>query len=107
MKPGLRKWDDIMIEQHGKVGYERRKREMDEEIAQEDLELNLRAVRELVGKTQAELADATGTSQGEVSTAERRHDHLVSTLRRYVEALGGELEVIARFGDKSVRLRGV
>ena len=45
--------------------------------------------------------------QSEVSKAERRDDHLLSTLRRYIEALGGELEVVARFGDKSVRLKGV
>jgi hypothetical protein len=36
-------------------------------------------------------------SQGEVSAIERRTDHYVSTLRRYVTAMGGELEIIARF----------
>ncbi len=107
MKPGFRKWDDVMVEEYGREGWERRKRDLDKDLAREDLEMNLRAVRELIGKTQVEVALAAGTSQGEISTAERRSDHLVSTLKRYVEALGGELEVIARFGDKSVRLRGV
>lgn len=79
----------------------------DQKIEKELLELNLRAVRQLAGKTQAELAETAGTSQGEISEAERRKDHLVSTLRRYVEALGGELEVLARFGDRTVKLRGV
>ncbi|MEE9263533.1 MAG: type II toxin-antitoxin system RelE/ParE family toxin [Vicinamibacteria bacterium] len=37
----------------------------------------------------------------------RRENHLVSTLRRYVEALGGELEIVASFGDKRVRLQGI
>jgi transcriptional regulator with XRE-family HTH domain len=64
-------------------------------------------MRELIGKTQADLAEEAKTSQGEISEAERRKDHLVSTLRRYVKALGGELEVIARFGDRSVKLHGV
>jgi hypothetical protein len=34
-------------------------------------------------------------------------DFRLSTLKRYVEALGGELEVVAAFGDKRVRLRAV
>ena len=73
----------------------------------EVLEMNLRALRELLGKTQAELADTSRMSQSELSRTERREDHLLSTLRHYVESLGGELEVIANFGDKRVRLRGV
>jgi hypothetical protein len=73
----------------------------------EILELNLKAVRELLGKTQAELAEAASISQAELSRAERRDDHRLSTLRRYIEALGGELEVIAKFGDKMVKLHGV
>ncbi len=69
--------------------------------------MDLKAVRELVGKTQAEVAAVADISQAELSRAEKREDHLLSKLRRYVEALGGELEVIARFGDKTVSLRGV
>ena len=104
---GYHKWKDIVEKRHGPGSYERIAGEAAAEIEREDLEMNLKAVRELVGKTQVELAEDAGISQSEVSTAERRKDHLVSTLRRYVEALGGELEVIARFGDKSVKLRGV
>ena len=69
--------------------------------------MNLLAVRELLGKTQVQLARKAKMSQADLSKTERRTDHLLSTLRRYVEALGGELDVIARFGDKQVRLRGV
>ncbi len=76
-------------------------------VEKELLEMNLRALRELVGKTQVELAEITEMSQSDISKAERRTDHLFSTLRRYIEALGGELEVTASFGDKRVRLRGV
>jgi hypothetical protein len=71
------------------------------------LEMDLRAVRELAGKTQVDVAKATKMAQSDVSKAEHREDHRLSTLRRYIEALGGELEVIAKFGDKRVRLRGV
>jgi hypothetical protein len=71
------------------------------------LEVNLRAVRELAGKTQVEAAKAAGMAQSDISEVERRDDHLVSTLRRYVEALGGKLQIVAQFGDKSLRLKGV
>jgi hypothetical protein len=43
-------------------------------------------------------------SQAEVSRFESREDHLLSSLRRYVEALGGTLEVWAVFDDRKVRL---
>ena len=75
------------------------------EVEQDLLEMDLRAMRELLGKSQAELAKAVEMSQSEVSRLERREDYRVSTLRRVVEALGGELEIIANFGDKRVRLR--
>lgn len=52
-----------------------------------------------------EVAEAVAMSQPEVSRLERRDDFLLSTLKKYVEALGGELEVFATFGDKRVRLR--
>ena len=73
----------------------------------EVLEMNLRAMRDLIGRTQEDLAHLENIAQGEISKVERRSDHLVSTLRRYVEALGGELEIIAPFNDKSIKLRGV
>lgn len=70
-------------------------------------EQTLRELREFAGKTQAQVSEATAMSQGAVSLVERREDHLLSTLRSYVQALGGELEVVARFGDKSIRLKHV
>ncbi len=81
--------------------------ETDRRVEQEIIDLNLRALRELVGKTQVDVAAQADLSQSDVSKIERRQDHRLSTLRRYVEALGGELEVIARFGDKSIKLHGV
>ena len=73
-------------------------------IKQKVLEMDLRELRERRGKTQAELAELIEMSQGEVSRAERRDDHLVSTLRSIVEALGGKLEVTAVFDDERVNL---
>src|SRR5262245_11407292 len=81
--------------------------EIDREVERELLEMDMRAVRELVGKTQTDVAEAADMAQSEVSRLERRQDVRLSTLQRYVQALGGELEVFASFGDKRVRLRAV
>jgi transcriptional regulator with XRE-family HTH domain len=59
-------------------------------------------IREAVGKTQVELAAELGLGQGSVSKIESAADMYLSTLRRYVEALGGELEVLARFPEGTV-----
>ncbi len=76
----------------------------DESARLEVMELSLQALRESLGKTQVELAEALEVSQSELSASERREDRLISTLRRYVEALGGELEVCALVGGKRIRL---
>jgi len=47
--------------------------------------------------TQETLAETLDMTQGEVSRLERRTDLYVSTLRRFVEAMGGSLELVARF----------
>ena len=56
----------------------------------------LRRAREL---SQQDLAQVLGATQPEVSKIEHRTDLYVSTLRRYIEALGGQLEITARFPD--------
>ena len=56
---------------------------------------------------QLEVADAAELAQAKVSELERRDDHMLSVLRRYVEALGGELEISAIFDKKRIRLKGV
>ena len=98
-----RRWNEVKAKRLPAEKVAEIERSADAEV----VDLNLRAVRELLGKTQEEVAAAAGMAQPELSRLERRQDHLLSTVRRYVEALGGEVEVIARFGDRSVRLRGV
>lgn len=66
--------------------------------------LNLAELRKSLGITQVQLAEALSMAQGQVSSTERRGDHLVSTLRRHIEALGGKLEVSAVFGSTRARL---
>lgn len=56
-------------------------------------------VRKAIGMTQAELADTLETGQGTVSKLERAADMYLSTLRKYVEALGGELHLVASFPE--------
>lgn len=75
-----------------------------QEAEAEILEMDLRGLRELLGKTQEEIAALIKRSQSQVSETERRQDVRLSTLRSYVEALGGELELVASFGDKRIRL---
>lgn len=82
-------------------------KKQDEAIEAEVLEMNLQELRAMLGKTQVEIAERAEMSQGELSLAERRQDHLISTLRRLIRALGGELEVRANFDRKSIRLIGV
>lgn len=62
--------------------------------------LRLAELRHRTGRTQADVAETLGISQSDVSKLERRSDLRVSTLRRYVAAIGGELEVAGRFGDE-------
>jgi len=86
-----------------KMSRERQDR-LRQEAEDEVLELDLRGLRELLGKTQEEIAALIKRSQSQVSETERRQDVRLSTLRSYVEALGGELELVANFGDKRIRL---
>jgi transcriptional regulator with XRE-family HTH domain len=95
-------WKDL---QH-KMGTVRRK-QLRREVEQEILDMDLRGLRELAGKTQKDMAILVEQTQGQVSETERRSDHRLSTLRKYVEALGGEIEVVANFGDKRIRLHSV
>jgi hypothetical protein len=81
--------------------------EVEASVEAELIEMNLRELRELTGLTQEDVAQATRMRQPELSRVERRDDHLLSTLRLYVEALGGELEVVARIDGKAIKLRGV
>ena len=61
----------------------------------------LRQARE---RSQQELARELKVGQPAVAKLERRTDMYVSTLRRFVEAMGGRLEIVAQFPDGSVRI---
>jgi transcriptional regulator with XRE-family HTH domain len=61
-------------------------------------------VRKAQEQTQQQLAKTLNVNQAWISRVERQTDMYLSTLRTYVEALGGHLEVTARFGESVVRL---
>lgn len=65
----------------------------------------LRSVRKRRRVSQSEVASRLGTSQSDISKLERRADLLVSTLTAYVAALGGSLELTARFPGLSVGIK--
>ena len=67
-------------------------------------ELTLKALRQELELTQVEVGRSAQMTQSELSRVENRNDHLTSTLRRYVEALGGELEISAVFGERRVKI---
>jgi hypothetical protein len=50
------------------------------------------------------IPEAQARVKVRVSKLEQRSDALISTVRRYVEAMGGELEIVARFPDGAVRI---
>jgi hypothetical protein len=68
------------------------------------LELSLADLRRWLGITQVELASAADMALSQISALENGDDHLLSTLRRSVRALGGELELIAVLGDQRIKL---
>jgi len=66
----------------------------------------LAEVRKRQNRTQVELAAEMGVRQSRISQIENgdlAHTEL-ATLRAYVEALGGEIEVVANFRDERIRI---
>lgn len=67
-------------------------------------EMPLNELRRAHELAQSTIGELLGMSQPEVSKLEQRSDALISTVRRYVEAMGGELEIVARFPDGAVKI---
>lgn len=63
--------------------------------------LNLQQVRKAKGKSQQELSELLNVNQAEISKMERRTDMYISTLKSYIESLGGKLEIVAKFEDSA------
>lgn len=68
-------------------------------------EMDLADVRRALRLSQEEIAQTLHVGQAAVAKIEKRTDMYVSTLRRFIEAMGGELEIVARFPGNAVRIR--
>ena len=100
----LHKWNDVARSRVSEGKHRKLRAQAGAELA---IEMNLPELRKALGKTQLDVASAAEMFQAKVSEFERRDDHVLSVLRRYIEALGGELEVNAVFAQKRVRLKGI
>ncbi len=67
-------------------------------------EIRLSDLRKAIDRTQRDLAEFLGVSQAAISKLENQPDMLLKTLSKYVEGLGGELIVSARFPEGEVKL---
>jgi DNA-binding XRE family transcriptional regulator len=77
------------------------KRKTEEMLA----EMPLHELRQARGLSQKTLAEVLQVQQPSIAKLEKRTDMYLSTLRNHIEAMGGELEVVARFPDVAVKIR--
>lgn len=67
----------------------------------------LAELRQIRGYSQKQLGEQLGVRQLAVARMEKRSDMYVSSLRAMIEAMGGELILVAKFPDKEVQLTGI
>lgn len=70
-------------------------------------EMALRELRTALELSQEQLAEILKVDQGAISRLERKTDMMLHTLRRFVEAMGGTLELHARFPEGDVKIAGL
>ena len=74
----------------------------------QDEYLTLQALRKAKALTQSQLAETLGYQQATIAQMEKRSDLMLSTLRRYIEAMGGRLDLIVEFPNHApVHLQGL
>jgi transcriptional regulator with XRE-family HTH domain len=86
--------DDLPKQRRERV--DARYRELKDEVE------SLRELRKAAGKAQAEIAATLKIKQPSVSKIEKQTDMYLSTLRSYVEAIGGELDLVVRLPPRRV-----
>lgn len=67
-------------------------------------EMPLNELRQARALSQVKLAETLHVNQAAVSKIERRTDMYISTLRAYIRAMGGDLEIVAKFPDGEVKI---
>jgi predicted XRE-type DNA-binding protein len=75
-----------------------------QEVAKALAEMPLNELRNARGLSQQMLAEALHIQQPAIAKLEKRTDMYISTLRSHIRAMGGELEIIARFPDGDVKI---
>lgn len=79
-------------------------RQADAQAAEMLAEMPLRELRQGRGLSQKMLSEVLHVQQPSIAKIEKRTDMYISTLRSHIEAMGGELEVVARFPDGNIRI---
>jgi DNA-binding XRE family transcriptional regulator len=101
MAPNTTSWKDI---RKRRVRGKHDERAVKAERDLLELQVSLAELRRRRALTQERLATELGVSQSNVSRIERQDDVALSTLYRYIDGLGGRLEIKAVFDDESVEL---
>ncbi|MGQ0775739.1 MAG: helix-turn-helix domain-containing protein [Pseudonocardiales bacterium] len=100
-----RSWQDVRAEAHatGKLD-EARVATLAAMLRAQGRAHRLAEIRRAYGFDQSEVAERIGVSQSRISRIERGEldRSEISTVRSYVEALGGEIEIVAKFGDERI-----
>ncbi|MDP2623759.1 MAG: helix-turn-helix transcriptional regulator [Actinomycetota bacterium] len=91
----MKKWDEITADRRADPGYRERVDAEKRRALGEIHEFNLAELRRILQFTQEELAGRMGTDQSRISRVENEVDMRLSTLRAYVEALGGQIKILA------------
>jgi hypothetical protein len=91
----MKTWDEITARRRLEPDYDDRVAAEKRDALREIHAFNLAELRRVAEFTQQELALRMGSDQSRVSRVERESDMHLSTLRAYVEALGGELHLTA------------
>lgn len=73
-------------------------------MSDNDHTLSLKGLRESMGVTQTELAKRLTLPQPNLSRIEKDGNPTLAVMRKYVDGLGGELELYAEIGGKRIRL---
>jgi transcriptional regulator with XRE-family HTH domain len=68
------------------------------------IQMRLDELRKARGLSQKELAELLHVQQPAIAKLEKRTDMYISTLRNHIKALGGELDIVARFPDGKVNI---
>lgn len=100
---GIKKWSDVRDRHIAAVGPEALEKRSAQLLARVRAH-NLAEMRKRQGLTQRQVAESMGVSVGRVSQIEHGDSSGVEVLDRYITALGGQLGLVATFGDQQLKV---